>query len=85
MTLEKVTVKPVNKREIVAKGKAIYEKIREEVEREHKGEVIVIEVESGDYFIGKTGPEASKKAREKYPHKVFYKARIGYPTYISYT
>ena len=75
---------PVNKREIISKGEAIYEKIRERIEKEHRGKVIVIEVESGDYFLGKTGPEASRKAREKYPDKVFYKAKVAYPAYISF-
>jgi|Deesub1362A_J573_1020465.scaffolds.fasta_scaffold46222_1 hypothetical protein len=84
MALEKLNIKPVNKREIVAKGRAIYEKIRDKIEPEHRGEIIVIEVESGDYFIARKGPEASRKAREKYPDKVFYKARIGYPAYITF-
>lgn len=49
------------------------------LEPEHKGEYLVIEVESGDYFIGRTIEEAGKKARRKYPDKIFHLIKIGYP------
>ena len=38
----------------------------------------MIEPETGEYFLGKTLTEAIKKAKEKYPGKVFYSIRIGY-------
>jgi len=83
--LERITVRPVNKREIVEKGKAIYERLREQLEPEHKGEVIVIEVESGDYFLGKNSAEAWRKAREKHPDKIYYMNRVGQRTYYRHT
>lgn len=43
-----------------------------------KGTIAVIEPETGDYFLAKTLTEALKKAKEKYPGKVFYSIRIGY-------
>ena len=43
-----------------------------------KGEVAVIDPESGDYFIAKTLTEALKKAKKKYPQRIFYSVRIGY-------
>lgn len=43
-----------------------------------KGTIAVIEPETGVYFLGKTLTEATKKAREKYPDKIFYAIRIGY-------
>ncbi len=45
---------------------------------EKKGTIAVIEPETGDYFLGKTLTEALKKAKGKYPGKVFYSIRIGY-------
>lgn len=45
---------------------------------EMKGKIAVIEPETGDYFLGKTLTEAIKKAKGKYPGKVFYSIRIGY-------
>ncbi|MFQ6031671.1 MAG: hypothetical protein ACE5K2_02015 [Candidatus Zixiibacteriota bacterium] len=46
--------------------------------KEKKGTIAVIEPESGDYFLGRTLTEALKKAKRKYPGKVFYSIRIGY-------
>ncbi|MFQ6113169.1 MAG: hypothetical protein ACE5NG_03660 [bacterium] len=37
----------------------------------------MIEPDSGDYFLGKSLTEALKKAKKKYPGKVFYSIRIG--------
>ncbi len=39
----------------------------------------MIEPESGDWFLGKTTLEALKKAKGKYPDKIFYCIRIGFP------
>ena len=46
--------------------------------KEKKGAIAVIEPETGEYFLGRTLTEAIKKAKEKYPGKVFYSIRIGY-------
>ena len=53
--------------------------MREQLEPQHKGEVVAIEVESGDCFLGKTVVEAGNKARQKYPDKVFYFVKVGFP------
>ncbi len=74
--MEKIRI--VDKDELVEKGEEIYKKIRDRLEPAHKGEFLAIEVESGDYFLGKTPQEADGKATEKYPDKVFYLARVGY-------
>ncbi len=74
----------VNTKEIGRKGRKMFEVISEPLEKEHFGKAIVIDVETGDYFIGKTGVEATKKAKEKYPNKVFFLGRIGYRTYVSF-
>jgi hypothetical protein len=75
--MEKIEI--VDKDEIAGKGKEIYELIKGELEKEHKGEIVAIDINSGDYFIGKTVAEADSKASEKYPNNVFYVAKIGYP------
>jgi len=71
------SMKVINKAELAAKGESLYAKLKEQLEQEHRGEFVAIEVESGDYFLGKTLQEADKKAREKYPNRVFYVIRIG--------
>ena len=75
---------PVNTKEIGRKGRNIFDMISEQLEKEHFGKAIAIDVETGDYFIGKTGIEATKKAKEKYPNKVFFLGKIGYRTYVSF-
>ena len=78
MKLRKIERSP---EELAELGEEIYERIREEVEKEHKGEVILIEVESGDYFIAPTLAEAYEKASKAHPGKLFYGKRIGRKAY----
>lgn len=44
-----------------------------------KGWIAAVEPESGKYVLEKTLLRAAKKARKKFPQKVFYFLRIGYP------
>ena len=74
--MEKIRI--VDKKELVEKGKEIYKKIRDRLEPAHKGEIVAIEIKTGDYFLGKDVVEADEKAREKYPDEVFYFNKIGY-------
>jgi len=73
--VEKIRI--VDKDELVEKGEEIYKKIRDKLEPAHKGEFLAINVDTGEYWLGKTATEADKKAREKYPDEVFYLARVG--------
>lgn len=61
------------------KAWAIYEKkLKKKLESEFMGQVIAIEVESEDWFLGETVVEALLKARQKYPDKLFHVIRIGH-------
>jgi uncharacterized HAD superfamily protein len=62
----------VDTHKIGQKGEELFRKYNEKLEKTHHGKVIAIEVESGDYFIGDSGVEATKKAKEKYPSKIFF-------------
>jgi hypothetical protein len=65
----------------VALGEAIYqERLKSALEPAHHGEIVVIEVESGDYFLGRSVVEAIKKGRTRHPDKLFYLVRVGFPT-----
>jgi hypothetical protein len=68
-----------DKEEFTAKGKAVYEQIKADLEPKYKGKFVAIEPESGDYFLGETMAEADEKGREKYPDKLFFFTRVGYP------
>jgi hypothetical protein len=55
-----------------------YEEIKEELEPDHIGKYVMIEVESGDYFLGESDREAYEKAKAKHPDKIFHFIRIGH-------
>lgn len=59
-------------------SKALLKKI-ETVEAKHKGKVVAIDPESGDYFLGTKILTAVEKGRKKHPNAIFYCIRIGYP------
>ena len=48
------------------------------VEARHKGQLVAIEPETGDYFISRTAIEAFRKARKKHPDKAYVFKRIGF-------
>lgn len=76
--MPKITEAPfMGLRERARRADALYEKLREQLEREHPEEIVAIEPDSGDYFVGKDRREAEKKARTKYPDKIFFRRRIG--------
>lgn len=69
----------VDKEQLARKGEAIYQKIKAEMETNHKGEFLAIDPENGDYYLGKTSLEAGLKGRKEHPNTVFYIIRIGFP------
>lgn len=70
----------IDKDAFVARAKEIYNrKYRRQLEATERGKVVAIEVESGEIFIGRTALEAGMEAREKFPDRVFYFIRVGYP------
>ncbi len=75
--IEMERVKIVDKNELVDKGEEIYKRIRDQLEKEHRGEFLTINVDTGEYWLGRTAAEADKKGRENYPDEVFYLARVG--------
>jgi len=66
-----------NTRQIAREGQRLLEAIQTEFDQRDYGQFVAIDVDSGDYFLGETGIEATRKAQAKYPGKVFYLGRIG--------
>lgn len=67
--------------EVETRGETIYEqRIRAEVEPEHKGEFLVIDIETGEYEVDQSDLAATKRALVRRPDAVLYGLRIGYPT-----
>lgn len=75
---------PVRVHEVATKGQQLFRQLSERLEKEHLGEAVAIDVDTGDYFLGKTGLEAVRKARARYPGKLFFVGRVGQPAYVSF-
>jgi len=72
--------KNMDREAFAEKALAIYDrKYRKHLEAKEWGKVVAIEVESGEAFIGRTVLEAAMKARKKFPDRLFYFIRVGYP------
>lgn len=64
--------------EVAALGEAIYEReIRSEVEPEHDGKYLVIDVGTGEYSISEGELAAFEGAERKNPGGRFYVKRVG--------
>lgn len=60
-------------------GQRIYKNRYKNLEKSKKGKIIAIEIETGEGFIGNSTIEAGLRAKKKFPHKLFFFKRIGYP------
>jgi len=52
--------------------------LRSQLEPEHKGEYVVLDVDSGDYELDADEMTAIDRARAKHPDRLFYIKRVGY-------
>jgi|GEM_PF-424218 len=70
-----------NSKEIARIGQEIYDtKIRHEVEVHGHGQILVIDIESGNYEMDPDHLTASHRARAKHPGGAFFAVKVGYPT-----
>ncbi len=64
--------------EIARRGREIYEwDIRREVEHEHDGEFLVVDITTGDYAVGEDDDEVFDRMETKNPDGLFYLMRVG--------
>ena len=69
------------KDEIARLGKEFYERnIRRQVEADHVGEVVAIDVDSGDYALGKNAIVAAEGLRDQHPDAQVWLMRVGHRT-----
>ena len=61
---------------IIRQGETVYQQIKGKLQK-HLGEFVAIDVETGDYFLGKDMVQAYEQGKKKYPHKEFFFKRIG--------
>ena len=62
--------------DFMARCRAIYGQLLSQLLADHRGQVIAIEPESTDYFLGETLDSASEKALARYPDRLFGFFRI---------
>ncbi len=69
----------VDKDDIASVGRAMYKRILSEVEAAHRGQMIVIDVKTGDYEIADDDLTATMRLMDRKPDAVTWGERIGYP------
>lgn len=60
-------------------GKAIYAKIRSQMETDHWGKMVVIDVHSGDYEVADDDLTATLRIFERHPEALTWGERVGHP------
>lgn len=64
--------------EIARRGQALYdERVRPQIEADHRGKVVVIDIETGDYEVDDDHMEAAERALAKRPEAALYAVRVG--------
>ncbi len=66
--------------EIAHKGEEIYAvRLRDALEKDYFGQVVIINIETGEYEIGSDSLAANLRALAKYPGAALYGIRVGFP------
>ena len=67
--------------EIAQRGQALYDQqLRAQVEANHPGQFLVLDIETGDYEIDVDDVAAIQRAKAKHPDAALYILRVGAPT-----
>lgn len=67
-----------NPKAIAAAGEEIYKSIQNELESNHRGEFIAINVKTRVYHLGNTAEAALENARNAEPDGLFHLIRVGF-------
>lgn len=62
-----------------ARGEHLYQRLKRRLEPRHKGDIVAIEPDSGQYLVGKDELQVALKAMKRFPGKQFAFFRVGYP------
>ncbi|MCS7264058.1 MAG: hypothetical protein NZ805_04415 [Armatimonadetes bacterium] len=76
--VERLNIPQIDWNEFAEKGRAVYERVKDQLMPQYKGWFIAIDPETGDYALGKDPTEANHALRQRHPGKVFYLMRVGY-------
>ena len=66
-------------RSIAERAKAIYaDRLRVELEAEHRGRYVAIEPDSADYYLADSFGDAVREARKAHPDRICFVIRVGH-------
>ena len=66
--------------EIARRGEDIYaSRLQASLEKDHLGQVVINDIESGEYEIGHDSLAANRRALAKHPGAALYGIRVGFP------
>jgi hypothetical protein len=76
----------LSREEVAKRAKELYENsIRQQVKTEENiGKMVIIDIETGEYAVDKTGIESAHFLRKKNPLARLYGIRIGYKAAVSF-
>ena len=78
------TPPPGSVAEFAQRAETLYaERHKEQLEREHPGRFVAIDLETGEAYLGDFSGEALQEARRAAPNGAFHLIRIGQPTAFS--
>lgn len=63
---------------VIVDGDRVYLQLKDKLESAHKGKYIVLEPETGEYFLGDDELQLVKTAKQKFPDKAFCIKKIGH-------
>ena len=70
-----------SKEEFARQGKALYDaRIRTQVEKDHDGKIVAIDIETGDFEIAEDSISASNLLRQRHPKALAWFVRVGHRT-----
>lgn len=70
----------LSREEIAKRGDEIYtSRLRGELEGRYDGQVVIINVETGEYEVDADSMSANKRALAKHPGALLYSLRVGSP------
>jgi hypothetical protein len=67
-----------NPKAIAAAGEDIYKSIQVDLEANHRGEFVAINVRTKSYYLGDTAEEALENAKNAEPSGLFHLIRVGF-------
>ncbi len=72
-------VSAVDTNDVARRAEIIYaDRLRSDLERDHRNEFVAIEPDSGDYYLGKTPTEAIGQSRAAHPGCLSFIIRVGH-------